>query len=82
MERFRYYVELRQFGKRLDTRDDGDGDAGPACTVHEVEILRIVVEQLGDGVCGTHVGFLLEHGQVGFRIGCFLMFFWVAGYAV
>jgi hypothetical protein len=53
-----------------------------ASTFHEVEILPVVVEELGHGILCTHLHLLLQPVDVCIHVGGFLVFLRIAGYAV
>ena len=81
-ERLGYDAELREFFHRLDAGDDGARDARCPGLLHEREVFPVVVEQLGDGIFGARLDFLLEPVDVGLQVGCLIMFFRIARHAV
>ena len=78
MERLGHYRKLRQLGKRLQSRNDWHRYAHFAGTLHKVEVLLIVVEQLRHGIVGSKVLFQLEILHIHLDVGCFVVFLWIA----
>ena len=76
------YTELAEFRHRFDAWDDGHGDADRPSTLHKLEVLLVVVEDLGHCIVGSHILLLLEHLQVELQIRSLLMLFWIGSHPV
>ncbi len=76
-----HHSQLRQLGKRLDAWNDGDRDAHRTGFLHKLEILLVVVEQLGHGILCAQILFLLQILHVHLQVRSLFMLFGVAGHA-
>ncbi len=85
------YIDLEGLGddaelagclERFDAGDDGDGDTLGTGTLHEAEVLVVVVEELGHGILGTGLYLLLQSVEVHIHIGRLLVLLGVAGHAI
>ena len=81
MEGLWYYRQLCQLGKRLDAWNDRNGDAHRTGFLHKLEILLVVVEQLGHGILRAQILFLLQILHVHLQVRSLFMLFGVAGHA-
>ena len=82
MERLWYHGELRQFGKRLDARHDGDGDAHLACAGHEVEIFLVVEKQLRHRILRAQLLLLQQMLHVHLQVRSLFVFLRIAGHSI
>ena len=82
VEGLRHHRQLREFRKRLDAGDDGDGDAHRPCLLHKGEVFLVVVEQLGHGILRAQVLLLLQILHVHLQVRCLLVLLGIAGHAV
>ena len=81
MESLRHDGQLRQLGEGLDARYEGHRHASLATLLHEIEILRIVVEELRDGILRSHVLLHLQVLYVHLQVGRLFVFLWIARHA-
>ena len=82
LEGLGYDIELCGSLQGLDTGDDGYVDAFGTRPLHEVEVLTVVVEELGHGIFGTCFHLLLEPVEVALHVGSLVVLLGVAGHAV
>ena len=80
VEYFGQHGELFLVRDRLQARDDRDMDTHVTAGFDEVEVFLVIEEHLGGNVLGARFYLGLEVHEVGFEVGCFEVFFGIAGY--
>ena len=82
MEGLGNHRQLCKLRHRLDARDDGNSDTHRTGFLYKLEILLIIVEQLGHGILCTQFLFLFQILHVHFQVGRFLVLLRIAGHTV